>query len=299
MSILYRPARAEDLQRAGELVVASINELCGRHGFGPMAAVRPPMFSRFSLEDDPDGLWVAEDAGKILGFAFSWACGDLWFLAQLFVSPDRQGHGIGPALLERTLAHAQSSKARTKALITFAFNTVSQGLYMRQGLFPRCPIYNLQVARETVAGRLHGERLRCMPIENTAAHLSALSEIDVRTLGVSRGKHHRFLMADGATRGFLLHAGDECVGYAYVADGHVGPLAVTQQATLSTAFRTALDLAAESSAPHLSAVIPGPCDAALAVALAAGMRITNPMVLMATRDFGNWAQYLPRNPGFM
>ena len=99
MSILYRPARAEDLQRAGELVAASINELCGRHGFGPMAAVRPPMFSRFSLEDDPDGLWVAEDAGKILGFAFSWACGDLWFLAQLFVSPDRQGHGIGPALL--------------------------------------------------------------------------------------------------------------------------------------------------------------------------------------------------------
>jgi hypothetical protein len=29
------------------------------------------------------------------------------------------------------------------------------------------------------------------------------------------------------------------------------------------------------------------------------MRVTNPMVLMANRDFGNWAQYLPRNPGFM
>jgi hypothetical protein len=170
---------------------------------------------------------------------------------------------------------------------------------MRQGLFPRCPIYNLQVAREAVAGGLHGERLRCVPIENTATHLSALSEIDVGVLGVSRGKHHRFLMADGATRGFLLHAGDECVGYAYLADGHVGPLAVTQQATLSAAFRTALDLAAESGAPHLSALLPGPCAAALAVALAAGMRITNPMVLMATRDFGNWAQYLPRNPGFM
>ena len=226
MSILYRPARAEDLQRAGELVAASINELCERHGFAPMAAVRPPTFARFSLEDDPDGLWVAEDAGEIVGFAFSWACGDLWFLAQLFVSPDRQGCGIGPALLERTLAHAQRSKARTKALITFAFNTVSQGLYMRQGLFPRCSIYNLQVAREAVAGGLHGERLRCVPIESTAAHLCALAQIDVAALGLSRAKHHRFLMADGATRGFLLHAGDECVGYAYVADGHVGPLAV-------------------------------------------------------------------------
>ena len=92
---------------------------------------------------------MVEDAGEIVGFAFSWACGDLWFLAQLFVSPDRQGCGIGPALLERTLAHAQRSKARTKALITFAFNTVSQGLYMR---LPRCPNYNVQVAREAVAG---------------------------------------------------------------------------------------------------------------------------------------------------
>jgi len=299
MSILYRPARAADLQRANELVVASINELCKRHGFGPMAAVRRPTFSMFSLEDDPDGLWVAEDAGEIVGFAFSWTCGDLWFLAQLFVSPDRQGCGIGPALLERTLAHAQRSKARTKALITFAFNTVSQGLYIRQGLFPCCPIYNLQVAREAVAGGLRGERLRCVPIQSTATHLSALSEIDAGALGVSRGKHHRFLMADGATRGFLLHAGDECVGYAYVADGHVGPLAVTQRAVLSAAFRTALDLAAESGAPHLSAFLPGPSDAVLSVAFAAGMRITSPMVLMATRDFGDWAQYLPRNPGFM
>jgi GNAT superfamily N-acetyltransferase len=137
MPIIYRPARAQDLQRAAELVTASINALCESHGFGPVAAVRPPAFSMFSLKDDPESLWVAEDAGELVGFAFSWACGDVWFLAQLFVSPDRQGCGIGPALLERTLAHAQTSKARTKALITFAFNTVSQGLYMRHGLFPR------------------------------------------------------------------------------------------------------------------------------------------------------------------
>ena len=216
MSILYRHARAEDLQRAGELVAASINTLCQRHGFGPMTAVRPPTFSQFSLEDDPDGLWVAEDAGEIVGFAFSWACGDVWFLAQLFVSPDRQGCGIGPALLERTFAHARKANAPIKALITFGFNTVSQGLYMRHGLFPRCPIYHLQFARRHFAGGLHGERLRCVQIESTAAHLRALAEIDVTALGLSRAKHHRFLMADGATTGYLLHAGEECVGYAYV-----------------------------------------------------------------------------------
>jgi hypothetical protein len=60
MPILYRPAGAQDLERADQLVVASINDLTRRHGFGPMAASHPPNFQLFSLKDDPDGLWVAE-----------------------------------------------------------------------------------------------------------------------------------------------------------------------------------------------------------------------------------------------
>jgi ribosomal protein S18 acetylase RimI-like enzyme len=298
MSVIYRPARAQDLQRAGELVVGSMNELSERHGFGPMAAVRPPAFSAFSLSDDPDGLWVAEEASEILGFAFSWVCGGLWFLAQLFVSPGQQGRGIGQELLQRTLQHAEEG-AGVKALITFTFNSVSQGLYIRHGLFPRCPIYSFKVEREILMSRLHHAQLRCAPLENTACHLRSLAEIDARALGISRAKHHGFLIEDGATRGVMLYAGDDCVGYAYVADGHIGPLAVTQPTALRVAFRTALNLAAQSGAPHVSAFLPGPCDGALSIAVEHGMRITMPMVLMSTHDFGNWTQYLPRNPGFM
>ena len=145
MPITYRPARAGDLEISDRLVVASINNLTQRHGFGPMAASSPPAFQLFSLKDDADGLWVAEEAGEILGFAWSWVCGDLWFLAQLFVSPDHQGRSIGNELLKRTFEHAKNSGATNRALITFTFNTVSQGLYIRNGLFPRCPIYNFSV----------------------------------------------------------------------------------------------------------------------------------------------------------
>jgi hypothetical protein len=88
MPLVYRPAREQDLERAQELVVHSINDLTERHGFGPMAVLRPTQFQSFSSKNDPDGLWVAEDAREIIGFAFSWVCGDLWFLAELFVSPD-------------------------------------------------------------------------------------------------------------------------------------------------------------------------------------------------------------------
>src|SRR6185295_13491191 len=85
MSIVYRPARAEELPATQELIVRSINDLTERHGFGPMASMRAPDFQLFSWKDDPAGLWTAEQDGTIVGSAFSWVCGDLWFLAELFI----------------------------------------------------------------------------------------------------------------------------------------------------------------------------------------------------------------------
>jgi ribosomal protein S18 acetylase RimI-like enzyme len=299
MPIHYRPARAEDFVRADELVVASINDLTERHGFGKIASPRPPQFQLFSLQDERDGLWVAEDTGQMVGFAWSWVCDDLWFLAQLFVSPAQQGGGIGNELIKRTWEPAQKKGATNKALITFTFNTVSQGLYLRHGMFPRFPIYIFSVASERLKGRLNGSQFRCVALEDAASHLRNLTEIDARALGISREKHHRYLIKDKATKGILLYDGNTCVGYAYIADGHIGPLAVAQPDAMSTAFRTALAVAAENGASQVSAFLPGASDAALTVAVEHGMRISLPMVLMSTRDFGDWTQYLPRNPGFM
>src|SRR5665647_3106536 len=239
MPLVYRPARAQDLERAEALVAASINDLTERHGFGPMASPRPPNFQLFSLKDDPDGLWIAEDGGDVVGFAWSWVCGDLWFLAQLFIAPAQQGRGIGNELIKRTLEHARKAGATNKALITFTFNRVSQGLYIRHGLFPKMPIYFFGVPRERLNG-LPDAPLRCVPIENTEAQLASLAQIDVAALGVSRAKHHRYLLGDDATKGVLLYAGGECVGYAYInSDGHIGPLAVTRADRLGAAFAAA------------------------------------------------------------
>jgi GNAT superfamily N-acetyltransferase len=300
MPILCRPARAQDLDRADQLVVASINDLTQRYGFGPIAAAHPPNFQLFSLKDDAGGLWVAEEANEILGFAWSWVCGDLWFLAQLFVSPGHQGRGIGAELLKRTFEHAQKSGAANRALITFAFNMASQGLYLRHGLFPRFPIYNFSVARERLMGRLQGPRLRHVPLEEAASDLHNLGQIDARVLGVSREKHHRYLINDKATRGVSLWAGEECVGYAYIsASGHIGPLAVARPDAIGVAFRTALSLAADSGSSQVSAFLPGVSEMVLRTAVEHEMRMAFPMLLMSTRDFGDWTGYMPRNPGFM
>ena len=191
-------------------------------------------------------------------------------------------------------------RAAHKALITFTFNPVSQGLYIRHGLFPKMPIYCFGAAREQVMAGLPEPPLRSIAIGDTAAHMKSLAEIDARAVGITRVKHHRYLLNNPGTTGIMLWAGSECVGYTYIdSNGHVGPLAVTQATFLGDAFTTALKMAADRSSKNISAFVPGTCDSALSLAVNHGMRITFPMLLMASPGYGDWTQYLPRNPGFM
>jgi ribosomal protein S18 acetylase RimI-like enzyme len=298
MAIAYRPAHEQELATAQRLVVRSINDLTGRHGFGAMANERPPQFQMFSLKDDPNGLWIAEDGGEIIGFAHSWVAGDLWFLAELFVAPGLQGQGIGNELLRRTGEQARKAGATVRALITFTFNTVSQALYVRHGLLPRTPVYFVNVTPDKLKAGV-AEILHTAPLRDREADFQELERIDARALGVSRQKHHRYLLGDRANNGVLLYEEDRCIGYAYIdAGGHIGPLAVADPQASGAAFTTALRLAADAGSAQISAFVSG-ASPALSAAIAHGMRITVPMVLMSNREFGDWTTYLPRNPGFM
>lgn len=300
MSVTVRPMRKDELQRVQELIVGSINDLTERHGFGAMASVRPATFQLFSFNDDPGGMWIAEDAGEIVGSAFSWACGDLWFLAELFIAPRLQGSGIGRELLRRTLDHAEQKKSKTRALITFTFNTVSQGLYVRHGMFPRLPLNMVAVNRKAIPQVGSNAGLKYRRAEASEATLATLAAVDAGALGVSRAKHHVHLLDDPAMKGFLFDEGDDCIGYAYVAPtGHIGPLAVTRRDAMEPAFAMALRIAADGESDQVSAFLPGCCETALGVAADHRMRIVLPMVLVSDQDFGDWRRYLPRNPGFM
>jgi ribosomal protein S18 acetylase RimI-like enzyme len=288
------------LDKANELVVRSINDLTVRQGFGQKAVLRPPTFHLFCLTDDPDGVWVAEGQGEIVGFASSWVCDDFWFLGYLFISPGQQGQGIGDTLLKRTLAQADKAGAKNKALITYAFNRASQGLYVRHGLFPRLPLYDVAIPRENLLAQSMPSTCVHVPIEDSSVHFHHLSQIDTQVLGFRREKHHRFLLAENSLRGRLFYAADECIGYGYVSsEGHVGPLAASRTENVGSIFTAMLHLAASGESSQVTAFLPGTADTALQIAVEHEMRITFPMVLMATCNFGDWARYLPRNPGFM
>ena len=80
--------------------------------------------------------------------------------------------------INHAFEHAKKVGATNKGLITFTFNVVSQGLYIRHGLFPRLPIYLFSVVRDALMTRLQGDKLRSTPIEPTASHLKALAQLD-------------------------------------------------------------------------------------------------------------------------
>ncbi|MBV9376508.1 MAG: GNAT family N-acetyltransferase, partial [Alphaproteobacteria bacterium] len=137
MDITYRLAKFEDLEEAERVVQEAGNELRVRHGRKPWPAPPPIAFPKFCLGEDPDGLWVAEHRGIIVGFGFSWMTEKFWFLSQLFVSPKAQAKGIGQVLLSKTLMQAERNGATNRALITPAYNIASTGLYLNNGLYPR------------------------------------------------------------------------------------------------------------------------------------------------------------------
>jgi ribosomal protein S18 acetylase RimI-like enzyme len=300
MGITYRPAKPEDLEEAARVVQQSANALRVRHGRQPWPAPPPTAFPEFCLARDPSGLWVAEDGDTIVGFGFSWMTEKFWFLSQLFVRPETQAKGIGQALLSKTLMQAERNGADNRALITPAYNTASTGLYLKNGLYSREPLYRMAAPAQAVAQDLVDTGYDITPIVPWPESGEWIGRIDQELLGFRRDLHHQLLLGGFAARAVRIEHAGRAAGYAYIsAQGHVGPLAIAPDADAKAVVTTALRCAPEGGARQVSMIVPGRADVVMRTALALGFRIEEPYVLMAWRPFGNWCNYLPSTPGFM
>jgi ribosomal protein S18 acetylase RimI-like enzyme len=300
VDITYRPARSEDLEDAERIVQVAGNELRLRHGRQPWPAPPPIAFPKFCLAEAPDGLWVAEHGGTIVGFGFSWMTETFWFLSQLFVKPETQAKGIGQALLSKALMQAERNRATNRALITPAYNTASTGLYLKNGFYPREPLYRMSAPAQSVAEKLADAGYDTTPIAPWPEPREWMAEIDGELLGFRRDMHHRFLLGGGAAHAVRIERACGTAGYAYIsAEGHVGPLAVTRDADAKAVVTTVLRCALESEPSQVSMIVPGRADGVMQAVLALGLRLEEPYVLMASRPFGNWCNYLVRAPGFL
>lgn len=297
MIVTYRPAREADLEPAIRIVADAINDLRARHGLVPDYAPRPPAFQRHCLAADPDGLWIAERDGNMAGYGFAWVCQDFWFLAQLFIRPDAQSAGIGQALFDKTLAPGERHRTTNRALITFAYNRASTGLYIRNGLYPRQPLYAMQAPAERIRAGLGGTRYETAPLPPEPP--GWIGDLDTQVLGFRRDEHHGFQAGNAAARGIQITDAGKPVGYAYITGGHIGPLAIDPGANAAQAVNAVLRSVLSDNPAQVDLMVPGAAEAVLGELTKAGFRITEPMVLLSAKPFGNWRCYLPNNPGYM
>ncbi len=298
MNITYRLVRPEDLEDATRVALEAGNDLRVRYGFPPASGLRPPHFQNFCLSRDPEGLWVAENGEAIVGFGFSWMAEKFWFLSQLFIKPGIQSKGIGQALLSKTLRQAQG--ADNRALITFAYNVASTGLYIKHGLYPREPLYRMVAPASAVEQNGAAADYHASPIELSPQSLDWMGRVDAEVLGFRRDPHHGFLLGDMAARAIRIEQAGRPAGYAYIsAEGHVGPLAIAGDADAEGVVTAALSCALEAGPKQVSMIVPGRADRILRAVSALGFRIVEPYVLMSAKPFGNWSNYLPSNPGYM
>src|SRR5688572_13675945 len=215
--ITIRRATPEDSRPTYEIVGEAMVHLAETRGWAPVSRPATPpdrflAFRKSALLHDPDGFWVAEADGALVGFGIAVQREHVWYLAALHIRPAYQSGGIGAEIIRRQLA-----AARPGSLLTVgadARNPVSNALYGRFGMFPETPLVE-------VSG--HPWSSDTGILRPGAPASDELAVIDRAVLGISRPEDHAFWGSVPGLHSFAVMGGDRPVGYAYVqADGAIG-----------------------------------------------------------------------------
>ena len=286
--IVIRRATEADFRPTYVVVVEAMEDLARTRGW--TASPRPPepgerflAFRRSALRHDPDGFWVGEVDGEVVGFGIAVQREHVWYLAALHVRPAWQSRGLGAELIRRALAAARPGSLLTVG--TDARNPVSNALYGRFGMFPQEPL--LEVAGPAVAGDPG-------PLVPGLPGTDLLAAIDRAALDVARPEDHEFWGSVPGLHAWTVVRDGRAAGYAYVqADGSIGPIAVLDPADLASAVEAAIGRAAELGAAIARVRIPGLARPAVAALLARGWRFGDGVTLvLSSAPWGHWDRYV-------
>jgi len=262
----FRPAMAGDLADEFQVFELAQRDLYRRRGanWPGRNFAEWERLHRHLLGHDGARSFVAEEAGRLVGFTAAWVRAEVWFLSALFVLPERQGRGIGKRLLDL----AWGEGYRRRITITEALQPVSTASYARRGLIPRTPILRF-------AGKPRSKEP--VHLEPAPPDPHALRFVDRAAYGFDRTVDHA-LWKEAAESATLWLVDGEPAAYSYVsATGLIGPLAGRDETSAAKALRAELERCAERT---VSVAIPGSAAQLAQVAVASGLRMADPGLLL-------------------
>jgi GNAT superfamily N-acetyltransferase len=286
--IAYRPLQPDDLVGLVRMNIAAFHDLEARIRHpgppppeGPQAEEpidRHLVRLRRVLATDPDGCWVAERDGEILGCALAILREGVWGLSLLVVDPSVQSAGVGRELLR--LAWEYGAGARGRVILSSRDQRAVRA-YARLGL----GLHPSVTAVGVPAGPRDGVPLR----DGGPDDLPLTEAIDRAVRGAAHGED---LLA-------MIEAGHEMLvlperGYALVREGVVRMLAAFDDDGARDLLRALL--ARSGRAGHYAVVewITSAQNWAVDVCLEAGLTLeTGAGAVFLGGDVGPFRPYLP------
>lgn len=291
MTLLVRPMRADDLP-ACEAITRDAYLQVDRATYQrswPDPAPRTEAGradwlakSRHKLTTDPDGCWVAEEDGVVVGLVTSLRRELMWILCSFAVTPSAQGRGLGTLLLDAATHYGAGC---LRGMFVASQDQGALHRYRKAGfdLHPQMVLWGT-VARALLPAVAHVR-------EGTPADRELCDSLDRRTRGAAHGPDHA-LLATQFRQLVMDHSTGQ--GYAYVTPtGSVQCLAADSR----RAARALLWEALAASDPDTPVEVPrisGANQWALDVATAARLEI-HPRGFLATRHLKPPAPYVPHS----
>ncbi len=235
------------------------------------------------VSTDPDGAFVADRDGRVIGVAQAIRRERLWCLSLLAVAPDAQTSGAGRALLDRALAYGAGADA---GLIPSSSDPRALRLYAFAG-FSVLPTFEAVGAIDRSALPRADPKVR----EAGLADLEALAAIARDIRGAPHTLELEFALRSGAR---LMRLGDR--GYAVATPGRgVWLLVAYDEAAAAALLWSALALDDDAERPSVR-WITAEQQWAVEVVLRAGLRLVPSGALCVRGLPGPLRPFLPSGP---
>ncbi len=225
MNVTIRPIAEDDI-RAADAVI--------RGAFERPVDFQPML--RLHHQIEPEGFWVADDAGQIVGTVGAVDYGRLAYIALMTVEPSRQGRGLGRRLMEHALAWVGQRGCRAVLL-----DATEKGarLYETMDFVDDAAAYEFVCDRRMAPSAAHGFRVELA----ATGDLPAIVAFDAPFFGANREKLFAALWPAFGERALVARdASGRLAGYLFARDSVLGPWAAGSSEAAEDLLVAALEL---------------------------------------------------------